>query len=123
MLAWKGDIAGWYKGGNSTCRRHIRSDHYPEYKKRCEEGGIEEDWQAVPKHILAEWKAKADAEKGKTGGQSTLDSVVVKVQGPKAFSREGILDAVTRHVVCGDQVCHTLTPRLSNTLTPPTTSS
>ena len=120
VMKKKADIAGWYTGGNSTCRRHNRSSHYPEYKRRCEEGGIEEDWQAVPKHILAERKVKEEAEKGKSGSQSTLDGVVVKVQGPKAFSREGILDAVTRHVVCGDQVCHIHTPSLARTRPEPT---
>ncbi len=53
--------------------------------------------------------AKAGAE-GKKGGQRTLDAMgVKKVQRPKEFSRETILDAVTEHVVCGFQVC----PRLS----------
>ncbi|KAI1793590.1 hypothetical protein LXA43DRAFT_1092759 [Ganoderma leucocontextum] len=54
----KGDGAGWYTGGNSTCRRHIRAAHYAEYQKRCEEAGLEEDWQAVPKAILEARRAK-----------------------------------------------------------------
>ncbi|KAM5541078.1 hypothetical protein V8D89_005389 [Ganoderma adspersum] len=103
VIKQKAYITGWYKGGNSTCRHHIHLLHYPEYKKRCEEEKIEEDWQAVLKHILAEWKVKEEAEKGKTGGQLMLDGVMVKIQGPKAFSCEGILDAVTQHVVCSDQ--------------------
>ena len=104
----EGRRAGWYTGGNSSCRRHIASMHYPLYVKRCKEGGIRETEQATPKKI---WAARLAKEKEKTKNaekgaqlQLTLDGVVQKVETPTAFSWTAILDAVTQHVVCGDQV-------------------
>ena len=38
----RGGRAGWYTGGNSTCRRHIVSSHYEEYTKRCAEAKLKE---------------------------------------------------------------------------------
>ena len=40
----KGSRAGWFKGGNSTCRQHIASAHYETYSKQCRELGIEENY-------------------------------------------------------------------------------
>jgi threonine dehydratase len=36
--------------------------------------------------------------------QTTLDGVVAKVDGPVEFTRDGLRDAVTKLVVCDDQV-------------------
>ncbi len=116
--ATSGRRAGWYVGGNSTCRRHIVSLHYGVYVARCKEGGIKETEQATPKKVWAAKITKETKEKERkkaTGGaqlQLTLDSVVQKVETPTAFSRTAILDAVTQHVVCGDQVC--VTPSISH---------
>lgn len=55
--------------------------------------------------MKAERAAKEKAVvKGKKGRQTTLDRIAKKVQTPTCFSQEGILQAVTEHVVCGDQV-------------------
>jgi hypothetical protein len=45
-----------------------------------------------------------DARKKKSSKQGTLDSAFGKVQGPREFTRTGVLDAVARFVVCDDQV-------------------
>jgi hypothetical protein len=36
--------------------------------------------------------------------QGKLDGQFVSLSVPKVFTREGILQAVTRHIVCDDQV-------------------
>nr|VWO96606.1 C2H2-type domain-containing protein [Ganoderma boninense] len=91
-----------------NCRRHIASMHYAVYVARCKAEGIEETEQATPKKIWAAKMAKKDEKKkaAAAGGaqlQLTLDGVVKKVESPTVFSRTAILDAVTQHVVCGDQ--------------------
>ena len=101
----KGDRAGWYRGGTSSLRRHIASEHYPRYSALCKENGIAENHRAVPDDVKAERAAKEKAAaKGKKGGQTTLDGIAKKVETPTSFSQEAILQAVTEHVVCGDQV-------------------
>ena len=86
-------------------RRHIASEHYPKYAALCKENGIRENHRAVPDEVKAERAAKEKAvAKGKKGRQTTLDGIAKKVQTPTCFSQEGILQAVTEHVVCGDQV-------------------
>lgn len=100
----KGPLAGWYKGGNSTCRRHIASKHYVEYSKRCKDLSVEESREAVPKKVWEDRvRAKAVAA-GEKGAQKTLDSTVKKIETPSEFSKRGILESVTIHVVCDDQV-------------------
>ena len=45
----KGPTAGWYKGGNSSCRRHIAAVHYSVYSSRCKELKVQESREAIPK--------------------------------------------------------------------------
>ena len=97
-------MAGWLSGSNTTCRRHIAAFHYKEYSKRCKEKGYTEKEPAVPKSVLAEQERNDPKAKKGLGTQNTLDSVVRKVEGPTAFSRAAILDAVVKHVVCSDEV-------------------
>ena len=101
--------AGFLAGGNSSCRRHIGSFHYPLYQQRCKEEGLTENHhEALPKALKesmqAAAQAKADEESGKKGRQGTLDAVVEKVRTPTPFSCEAILEHVTIHIVCGDHV-------------------
>ncbi len=68
---------------------------------------MDEQDAAMPVDVREERERAAVKLKGKetsAGGQTTLDSALRKVQTPTAFSQEGILDAVTKHIVCGDQV-------------------
>lgn len=105
--ARRGQTPGWYTGSNTTCRRHIGTWHYKEYHARCKAGKFDEQEAAIPKAVILARKAAANKKKGekrKEGKQTTLDGIARKVQTPTAFSRVGILDAVTTHVVVGDQV-------------------
>lgn len=104
IKASKGARAGWFTGSNTSCRRHIASVHYKEYVIRCKRDGLKEQNAAVPRKIQEECAAAAaGVSKGKAS-QTTLDTVVEKVQTPTTFSREAILDGVAKHVVCSDQV-------------------
>ncbi len=100
----KGSRAGWYKGGNSTLRQHIASAHYDTYSARCKEEGIEENWRAVPKKVRQARAAAAAAAEGKKDGQRSLDTMLPKMQAPKAFSPHAILKSVTRLIVSGQHV-------------------
>ncbi len=105
MIGKKKQRAGWYKGDNSTCRSHIAVAHYAAYSKMCEERGIPENHRCVPAAIKSAREAVKAGAEGKTGGQKTLDAMgVKKVKRPKEFSKGAILQAVTEHVVCGQQV-------------------
>lgn len=99
----KGTNAGWYKGANSTCRRHIASHHYEVYSARCKTAQISEGKEAIPARIR-QAREKTRAQKGITTKQTTLDGVVCKVVAPSTFSKTSILDAVARHIVCGNKV-------------------
>ena len=71
----------------------------------CKENGIAKNHRAVPDDMKAERVVKEKAAaKGKKGGQMTLDRIAKKVETPTNFSQEAIIQAVTEHVVCGDQV-------------------
>lgn len=100
-----GARTGWYTGVNSSCRRHIASLHYTEYSKRCKAAKIEEKAAATPKSVLEQRKQEVERKK-KQAKQTTLDGVARKIETPTEFSRSSILDAVTKHVVVGDQVCY-----------------
>ena len=69
---------------------------------RCEKEGISEGKQAIPARVLAA-RAKAAAGNAKSS-QTTLDAVFLKTKVPTLFSKEGILEAVVKHIVCDDQV-------------------
>ncbi|OJT02272.1 Zinc finger BED domain-containing protein RICESLEEPER 2 [Trametes pubescens] len=99
----QGGRAGWYTGGNSTCRRHIASAHYQEYHKRCKEAKVAESNTATPKSVLEARKEAASKKEIQVKKQTTLDGAVRKLETPTMFSRPSIFDAVTKHVVCGDQ--------------------
>ncbi len=84
----KGARAGWYKGGNSTCRQHIASAHYAEYRERCQKDGIEENYRCIPKAVRQEREREQQA---KRDGQQLLDKLLPKVQTPMSFTPESIL--------------------------------
>ncbi|OJT06528.1 Zinc finger BED domain-containing protein RICESLEEPER 2 [Trametes pubescens] len=103
-VAQLGGRAGWYSGGNSTCCRHIAAMHYDVYHKRCKAAKASESKAATPKAVLDARKLAAEGrERVAAKQQSTLDGVVRKIETPTVFSRPAIFDAVTKHIVCGDQ--------------------
>jgi hypothetical protein len=60
------------------------------------------DW-AIPRAL---WKEMEEKKKLRLGAmtQSKLDGQFESVSAPKVFTREGVLHAVARHIVCDDQV-------------------
>lgn len=91
----------FHKGGNSSCRQHIRQ-HYEIYQERCKAQGITENHRAIPTDVI---KAREEEVKiNKTKKQMKLESLFDQVKGPREFSRENVLHAVTHFIVCDDQV-------------------
>jgi hypothetical protein len=92
-------------GSNSSCRAHIRSYHYEEYKARCTAAKppIPLHPRCIPADVV---KAESDEKKKKKSGQQTLD--FARVSRPVHFTRESVLDAVARHVACDNQVSQIL---------------
>ena len=91
----------FYTGGNSTCRAHIRR-HYELYKMRCEEENIPESRHAIPRPLLK--KIEELERNPKVKAQSKLDAMLEKVKRLQAFTREGVLHAVSQFLACNDQV-------------------
>ena len=102
LIAKHGRRKAFYTGGNSTCRRHIRT-HYNLYKERCQMNNIAENHHAIPPHILAE--RKAETKPKLSGGQTTLDGKFAKAKSQtQMFSRDDILKSIVEFIVCDDQV-------------------
>ncbi|KAH9032690.1 hypothetical protein EDB85DRAFT_1890601 [Lactarius pseudohatsudake] len=82
-------------GSNLTCHGHIAGHHFKEYEMRC--------GAAIPKIILNFCCVPPEAkkEKGDIKKQSVL--TFPKESRPTEFSRVGLLEAVTKHLVCDDQ--------------------
>ncbi len=80
------------------------------YSRLCKEHEVDEVKEAWPKAKRCEKEREkvVAAGAGKKSGQSTLDSVVVKVQAPTVFSPESILKHVMIHIVSSDHVCHNI---------------
>ncbi len=76
----------------------------------CKEHGADKVKEAWPKAKRREKEREkvVAAGAGKKSGQSTLDSVVIKVQAPTVFSPESILKHVTIHIVSSDHVRHNI---------------
>ena len=56
------------------------------------------NFRCIPKRV----KKARDSEKGKGKEQTLLG--FPKVKGPADFSRQGILEAVAKHIACEDQI-------------------
>jgi hypothetical protein len=102
-----GKWRAFHKGGNLSCRTHIRQ-HYKTYKKKCEEAEIPINHWAIPRDI---WKAMEDEKEAEKQGRLTkkkqqqmLDFKAVT--GPREFTREGVLRAVTKLIATNYQVSH-----------------
>lgn len=100
LIKKHGERKAFHTGSNTSCRQHARQ-HFDLYKSLCEKAGISTHHWAIPRPIWADMQAGRKKHKK----QMTLDSVVQKRRGPKEFTREGLLHAVTQWVACDDQVC------------------
>lgn len=103
----------FHLGGGSSCCMHIRQ-HYDIYVVRCKAAGLEVHHWAMPRKLWKELMAAKEKEKF----QPTLDGIFQKVSSPKEFSKDFLLDSVTRFIACNDQVsfvpsheCRILIPR------------
>jgi len=94
-----------HKGGNSSCRFHIRQ-HYNVYKKKCDDAGIPVAHWAIPRDI---WKAmeeaKEEAKRGRLTKKQTQQQLDFQsVTGPREFTRARTLDAITKLIATNNQV-------------------
>ena len=104
-----GTHKAFHKGGNSSCRTHIRQ-HYDIYKKKCEKANIPINHWAIPHDI---WKTMEEEKAAKEQGQlmkkqqqQQLDFQTVT--GPHEFTRVGTLHAVTKLIATNNEVFHSL---------------
>jgi DNA-binding LacI/PurR family transcriptional regulator len=101
LIARHGKEKAFLTGGNSSCRHHARQ-HYDVYKQRCKEANIPEHHWAIPRQI---WKEMEALKNGKRSAKQTdLNGVVLKVTGPREFTRAALRHAVTQFIACDDQV-------------------
>jgi len=102
-----GKRKAFHKGGNSSCRAHIRQ-HYNVYKEKRENANVPINHWAIPRPI---WKAMEDQKEEERQGRTTKKNQQQKlrfetVKGPRAeFTRAGTLQAVTELVATNNQVC------------------
>lgn len=100
-----GKRKAFFKGGNSSCRYHVRQ-HYKVYSEKCKAGDIPVNHWAIPCPIWKRMQEEKDAEKRgqttKTKAQQQLkfESVV----GPREFTRSGTLQAVAKLIATNNQV-------------------
>ena len=102
-----GKRKAFLKGGNSSCRFHIRQ-HYDLYKEKCEKADIPVNHWAIPRPI---WNAMEAAKVAEKRGQSTKKEMQQKLDfktmtGPREFTRAGVLHAVSMLIATNNQVSH-----------------
>jgi hypothetical protein len=105
FIKLNGRRKAFFKGGNSTCRLHIRQ-HYELYKERCEKENIPLHHWAIPRPI---WKEEQEEKEAEERGQLTKKQQqqmlnFKTVTGPREFTREGVLHAVTVLIATNYQV-------------------
>jgi len=102
-----GKRKAFHKGGNSSCRAHLRQ-HYKLYKANCEEADIPINHWAIPRDI---WKVMEEEKEAEKQGRLTQKQQQQKldfksVTGPREFTRAGILQAVAKLIATNNQVRH-----------------
>ena len=101
-----GKRKAFHKGGNSSCRLHVRQ-HYDLYKERCEKANIPVNHWAIPRLI---WKVMEEEKDARARGQLTKKEqqqlAFQTVTGPREFTRARTLHAVTKLIATNDQVSH-----------------
>jgi hypothetical protein len=95
----------FFKGGNSTCRFHLRQ-HYERYKEKCGAADVAINHWAIPRKI---WQAMEEekelAEQGrKTKKQAQQLLAFESVVGPREFTRGGTLHAMAKLISTNNQV-------------------
>lgn len=102
-----GKRKAFHKGGNSSCRLHIRQ-HYVLYKEKCLQADVPVNHWCIPRSIWKEMEEAKEAEKrGRmTNKQSQQILAFQTVTGPREFTREGILHSITKLIATDDQVSY-----------------
>jgi hypothetical protein len=103
----QGKRKAFHKGGNSSCRTHIRQ-HYQLYAQKCEEGNVPVHHWAIPRDTWRVMEEEKDAEKrGQlTEKQKQQQLSFEKVTGPREFTRAGVLHAVTKLIATNNEVSY-----------------
>ena len=104
-----GKCKAFHKGGNSSCRMHIRQ-HYELYVEKCEKANILMHHWAIPHDI---WRVMEEEKEAGKQGQLTKKQQQQQlsfqtVTGPREFTRAGVLHAVTKLIATNNQVSHQL---------------
>ena len=105
FLKLNGMRKAFFKGGNSSCRLHIRQ-HFPIYKEKCELAGIPINHWAVPRHIWKEMQEEEENKKQLMKKQEQQQLNFKTVTGPREFTRAGVLQCVTKLIATNNQVSH-----------------
>jgi hypothetical protein len=102
-----GTRKAFHKGGNSSCRTHIRQ-HYDIYKKKCEKANIPINHWAIPRDIWKTMEEEKEAEEqGRLTKKQQQQQLIFKtVTGPHEFTRAGTLYAVTKLIATNNEVSH-----------------
>jgi hypothetical protein len=100
-----GKRKAFHKGGNSSCRAHVRQ-HYKLYKENCEKANIPMNHWAIPRDIWRAMEEEKEAEKRLTQKQRQQKLDFKTVTGPSEFTRAGILHAVAKLIATNNQVSH-----------------
>jgi hypothetical protein len=102
-----GKRKAFHKGGNSSCRTHIRQ-HYELYVEKCEKANVPTHHWAIPRDIWRVMEEEKEAEKqGRlTKKQQQQQLSFQTVTGPREFTRAGVLHAVTKLIATNNQVSH-----------------
>jgi hypothetical protein len=100
-----GKRKAFHKGGNSSCRLHLRQ-HYKLYEERCKEANIPINHWAVPREI---WRVMQAAKESVQQGVQTKKKIqqgldFENVTGPREFTRAGVLHAVAKLIASNNQV-------------------
>jgi hypothetical protein len=93
----------FFKGGNSSCRLHIRQ-HFTIYKERCDKVGVPINHWAIPWPIWKKMQEDKLAEKQLTEKQEQQQLSFKTVTGPREFTRANILHFVTELIATNNQV-------------------
>lgn len=102
-----GKRKAFHKGGNSSCRTHIRQ-HYELYVEKCEKADVPMHHWAIPRDIWRVMEEEKEAEKrGRlTKKQQQQQLSFQTVTGPCEFTRASVLHAVTKLIATNNQVSH-----------------
>jgi hypothetical protein len=101
----QGKRKAFHKGGNSSCRAHIRQ-HYQLYNQKCEEINVPVHHWAIPRDIWRVMEEEKDAEKRGhlTEKQKQQKLRFETVTGPCEFTRAGVLHAITKLIATNNEV-------------------